>query len=68
MGNCSQIANLSARGKFAESEYFCPPAIRPWIYAGAGKMRRDDDYLRELMLELEASDEWLHPFALRELR
>ena len=40
----------------------------PWIYAGGGKMRRDDDYLRELMLELEASDEWLHPFALRELR
>ena len=29
-------------------------------------MRRDDDYLREIMLKLEASDNWLHQYRLIE--
>ncbi|SET75815.1 Hypothetical protein SAMN04489858_109130 [Paracoccus homiensis] len=29
-------------------------------------MQRDDDYLRELMLRMEASDSWLHDYRLVE--
>lgn len=36
-----------------------------WLLVQMGTtMQRDDDYLRELMLEMEASPDWLHVSAL----
>lgn len=41
------------------------PIIAP-LLAVEADMRRDDDYLRELLAKLEASEEWLHPLGFHE--